>query len=175
MWWSRIIGAAIAAVLLAGCGFHPLYAGGRNGPAASELASIKVEPIADRSGQILRNHLLDLLTPYGPPEQPKYRLKVKLRESTYGLAVQKSEFVTRSNLRILAEYQLLDSQTGKPLFRGSSAITGGYNILSSEFSTMASEQNVRERVIGQIANEMQSRLSAFLTLTPGQPAPEPVP
>ena len=164
MSWSRIVAIITTVSFLAGCGFQPLYGGGKTGPAAAELASIKIEPITDRSGQILRNHLLDLLTPYGRPAQPKYVLKVILREGVSGLAVKKSEFATRNELQVSASYTLFDPATRKVLFSGSSSITGGYNILNSEFSTMASEQNVRERVIREIAGEMQNRLSAFFRL-----------
>jgi LPS-assembly lipoprotein len=168
MWWSRLVAAIAAVGFLAGCGFQPLYGGGRSGPAATELASIKVDPIADRSGQILRNHLLDLLTPYGRVDHPKYTLKVILNESASGLAVKKSEFTTRANLAISASYTLFDAGSKRILYTGSSSITGGYNILSSEFSTMASEQDVRERVIREIAGEMQNRLSAFFQLNQKQ-------
>lgn len=168
MWWSRIPVLLVAVALLAGCGFHPLYEGGRKGEAATELASVKIEPIADRSGQILRNRLLDLLTPYGQPAQPQYLLKVILSEGASGLAVRKSEFATRANLQITAQYELQEPRSRAILYTGTTAITGGYNILSSEVSTLASEQNVRERVIGQIAEEMQTRLSAYFRLNPEQ-------
>ena len=50
--------AAIAlCVLLAGCGFHPMY----GNSLAPQLSSIYVEPIAERDGYELRNTLIDLL------------------------------------------------------------------------------------------------------------------
>lgn len=168
MWWSRISVLFITAALLAACGFHPLYEGGRKGEAATELAAVKIEPIADRSGQILRNHLLDLLNPYGQPAQPQYILKVILSEGASGLAVRKSEFATRANLQISAQYRLQESRSREVLYTGTTTITGGYNILSSEVSTLASEQDVRERVIGQIAEDLQTRLSAYFRLNPEQ-------
>ncbi|MFM8988614.1 MAG: hypothetical protein ACKOUS_02890, partial [Alphaproteobacteria bacterium] len=48
--------------VLAGCGFSPLYGRSEGGAVAEELAKIRVLPIANRSGQVLRNHLLDGLT-----------------------------------------------------------------------------------------------------------------
>ena len=50
-----ILGASLA---VAGCGFHPMYGGGKLGP---ELASIYVEPVAENDGYELRNQLIDLL------------------------------------------------------------------------------------------------------------------
>ena len=49
------------ALMLPGCGLHPLYAGGESGPVASRLASIAVAPIPDRAGWLVRNALLERL------------------------------------------------------------------------------------------------------------------
>ncbi len=175
MWWSRIFAALVAASLLAACGFQPLYGGGKRGPAAAELASIRIEPIADRSGQILRNHLLDRLNPYGRPANPAYVLRINLVDSLSGVAVRKSEFPTRTNLRISTNYSLTRADTGQSVFSASSAIEGGYNILNSEFATLAAEQDVRERVLREVAFDIEARLAAFFRLRQEQPAAQQAP
>jgi len=169
MWWSRALFAVAVAALLAACGFQPLYGGGKSGPAAAELASIGVEPIADRSGQVLRNHLFDRLTPYGRPARPAYVLRVELTDSLAGVAVRKSEFPTRTTMRMTASYRLADAETGRIVFSASSAIEGGYNILDSEFATLSAEQNVRERVLRELALDIEGRLAAFFRLRHAQP------
>src|SRR6202000_1223226 len=65
-------------VLLAGCGFHPMY-GHSLAPA---LASIYVEPIAERDGYELRNSLIDALQSDGDKAGKLYNLKVTLNESS---------------------------------------------------------------------------------------------
>ena len=174
MWWSRIVAIVVAAGLLAACGFQPLYGGGKRGPAATELASIRIEPIADRSGQMLRNHLLDRLNPYGAPARPAYILRVAMSDSQSGVAVRRSEFPTRTTLRVEASYTLTRADTGAALFSANSAIEGGYNILDSEFATLAAEHNVRERVIREVAFDMEARLAAFFRLQE-QPAAQRAP
>ncbi len=175
MWWSRIFAALLAVCFLAACGFQPLYGGGKRGPAAAELASIRIEPIADRSGQILRNHLLDRLNPYGRPANPAYVLQINLVDSLTGVAVRKSEFPTRTSLRISASYNLARADTGQSVFSASSAIEGGYNILTSEYATLAAEQDVRERVLREVALEIEARLAAFFRLRQEQPAARQAP
>ncbi|MCM0018613.1 MAG: hypothetical protein NBV67_01330, partial [Tagaea sp.] len=64
--------------ILAGCGFEPLHRATARGSAADSLAAIRIDPIADRSGQILRNYLLDRLSPRGTPARPDYVLRVRL-------------------------------------------------------------------------------------------------
>ena len=49
-----------AGLIISGCGFKPLYGTPESGESASlELASVRVDPIPDRVGQILRNELTD--------------------------------------------------------------------------------------------------------------------
>ncbi len=79
-----------ATILLYGCGFEPLYVEKKEAGSwyygsnfdssiSEEMSQVKIQPIADRFGQIMRNELLDLLTPRGVPKEPKYRLFVTLR------------------------------------------------------------------------------------------------
>jgi LPS-assembly lipoprotein len=175
MWWFRASVVIVAAALLAACGFQPLYGGGKRGPAAAELASISVAPIADRSGQVLRNHLVDRLSPYGRPARPAYTLEITLNDSSSEVAVRKSEFPTRTSLRISATYRLFSADTGKVAYSGSSSVEGGYNILNSEFATLAAEQDVRERVLRELSLEIENRLAAYFRLQKEQPAAQATP
>ncbi|MCG8511485.1 MAG: LPS assembly lipoprotein LptE [Rhodospirillales bacterium] len=153
-----------AGLIAGGCGYQPLYGGGKNSPASREMAFVRVEPIADRIGQQLRNELLDLLTPLGQPSTPKYALEVTLSESKSELAVKKSEVATRANLSLRASYTLRNNGTGKNLYGGNSTIVGSYNILTSDFSNIAAEQGVRDRLVEELARDIQLRLSAYFRL-----------
>ena len=68
----------LGCLALAGCGFHPLYGGGKVAP---QLASIYVEPVAERDGYELRNQLIDLLGSDGREAGKAYRLKLTLERS----------------------------------------------------------------------------------------------
>lgn len=164
MLWSRIAPLLSAALLLAACGFEPLYGGGGRGVTSREMAAVRVEPIADRVGQQLRNELFDLLTPLGQSARPEYQLTVTLTESTSGLAVKKSEVATRSNLTLNASFTLSEAKTGIPLFSDSNSLVGSYNVLTSDFSTLVAEQGVRDRLVKEMARDIQIRLSAYFKL-----------
>lgn len=163
MWWSRLLVLA-AAMLIAACGFQPLYGGGKKGVVVSEMNAVRIEPIADRTGQELHNHLLDLLNPTGRPAHPKYLLKITLSESITNLAVRKSEIATRANLRITANYILSRADDHQTLTTGNSSVVGGYDILSSSFSRLVSEDDARARVVRELAGEIQTRLAAYFRL-----------
>lgn len=166
MWWYRLAAALVTAAVVSACGFQPLYSGGKAGHMASELGSVKIDLIKDRSGQQLRNQLLDMMTPYGQPARSKYKLKITMSESKGGLAVKKSEIATRANLRISANFALTDSRTAEVLFNGTSSVVGSFDILSSDFSTLIAEKDARVRVIGEVARDIQTRLSAYFNLRP---------
>ena len=161
MSWSRSLVLLTAAALLMGCGFRPLYGSGDAAETENELAAIQVRPIDNRIGQILHNHLIDLLTPRGRPRHVKYVLDVRLKETIARLGVQKSELATRANLRITAKFMLL-SPSGSMLFNGQSVTISSFNILGSDdLATLVAEKDARARAVRQIASDLRTRIAAF--------------
>ena len=141
--------------LLGACGFRSLYGTDATGDAPGELATIKVNPIADRLGQQLRNNLLDLLNPRGGPANPRYFLTVSLDQSTQRLAIEKDAFATRANLRLRAEFSLQDPDSREIVLSGKSLVVSSYNILDSEFATgleslLHTTQVATERISGGV-------------------------
>jgi LPS-assembly lipoprotein len=170
MWSSRQTrGAAAAAlvgaaILLAACGFRPLYGRAVTGAPSGEIAAIVIEPIADRSGQQLHNHLLDLLTPAGRPRDGRYSLHVDVTESVQRLAVRKSEFATRANLRSNARFILVSRAgegDGEVLLIGLSRTVTSFNILLSEFGTLMAEKDAQARAMRQIAEDIRDRVAVY--------------
>ncbi len=152
--------AALAALaLLAACGFQPLYGQGPRQADPGQLGNIEVAPIADRLGQITRNHLLDRLNPGGRPLAPEYRLDVSLKERKTRLAFRKDATATRALMQLVAQYRLTEISSGTPVHNGASRATASYNIVASDFATIASEKNARERVSRIVAEDIVLRLS----------------
>ena len=165
MWLSRppaLSSALLAAlVLLEACGFRPLYGSRETGAAAAELAAVEIKPIADRVGQQLHNLLLDRINPRGRPAKPRYILKIRLTQGIERLAVRKTAFSTRANLRLTATFELERMGGGDALVSGTSLAISSFNILSSEFATLTSEKDARSRAIGQLAEDIRIRLAVF--------------
>lgn len=155
--------AAAALLALAGCGFRPLHgrgvAGGDGGPAA--LSGVRIEPIADRAGQQLRNMLLDRMTPGGAPDVPRYVLKVTLSEQRREIALRKDETATRVTMTLLARFTLNPVGEART-FHGSALSANGYNVLQSEFATLAAERDARERALAQLSEDITLRVAAAL-------------
>ncbi len=159
----KLIYSLAALGLLTGCGFKPIY--GTAGPAniIAQLSTVQVVPIKDRIGQQLRNLLLDRINPTGPPSKPSYKLSVQLLESKQELAIKKSEVSTRANLKFTAKFQLkgLKQFAGRSL-AGEAKIVTSYNILSSDFGTLATEKDARRRAVRELSEVITNRIASYL-------------
>jgi len=152
---------AVGVAALAACGFQPLYGSRVAGSAPVEFSQIKIEPIPDRIGQQLHNHLLTLLNTDGRPDRPRYVMKTHLTESLTALGVRKTAFATRANLQMRAVYNVTSAASGENVFSGDSTITVSYNILDSEFATLMAEKDARERAARELGEDIRIRLGVF--------------
>ncbi len=160
---ATILALCLAAPALGACGFQPLY-GQRTGSASPvELGLITIDTIADRGGQKLHNFLRDRLNPLGLPPEPLYRLQLKLITSKRDLAIRKDETATRSNLILSANFILRDIRTGKVLFKGKARSTNSYNILESQFATIASLNDATTRATRELGDDISARLAIFFS------------
>ncbi|NQV84502.1 MAG: hypothetical protein HQ494_11850 [Rhodospirillales bacterium] len=161
MSFYKLILVFAALLMVQACGFRPLYGGG--GAASPEFARIKVEPIADRVGQLLHNRLLTALNPKGLHQKPLYVLSTKLNETSASLAVKKSAFATRANLTVKANFHLVRTLDGKTLYSGESSITVSYNILDSEFATLVATKDARFRAVREVSHGISTQLGVYFS------------
>lgn len=168
--WSKISIALIGMVsilTLSGCGFEPIYGSSqRSVESSAELATVRIDPIENRVGQMLRNHLLNSINPQGEPSRAAYRLIVDVTESKQELAVQKSEFATRSNLILTAQYRLVkageESNKGQGVvMTRNSTTTASYNFLTNEFATLSAEADARERGVRDLSEDITRQLALY--------------
>ena len=150
--------AALALCLaLAGCGFHPLYGGGKVAP---QLASIYVEPLAERDGYELRNQLIDLLGSDGREGGKAYRLKLTLNSTSNGVTLENNATITRYNDTLTATYVLTDLK-GSEITRGSQTSLSSFNVSNSPYSTVAVQQDSDRRAADDIADRIRMDLGVF--------------
>ncbi len=151
-----VLGAVLA---VSACGFEPLLGRvGDGSDAVEQLAAIRIEPIPDRSGQVLRNALLDKLTPQGRDIASRYVLRIRLQEPRQILLLRRDDIISRSSYSAQATYELRDTQ-GRRVFAGSSSFATDFEIASSEFATRRSLENARDRVLELVANDIRNQLA----------------
>ncbi len=143
---------------LGACGFEPLHA--QRGAVAT-LPPIRIEPIPERAGQILRNYLLDRMAPRGEGGTQAYTLAIRLFEPRQVLALRRDDVISRMGYSAVASYELLDT-AGKRVVAGSSSYSTDYEITNSEFATLAAQQNARERVLELVADDIRNQIAIEL-------------
>src|SRR3954463_16244560 len=134
-----LVRAAAMLVLfgLAGCGFQPLM-GRQQSPEVQEaMAQIRVDMISDRPGQVLRNYLLDDLTPRGTEGRERYRLLVGLSEPRREVALSRDNTASVVAYIATATFTLVDTSTRTTAFNGVSTSQSTYLITNSEFATLS--------------------------------------
>lgn len=161
---KRLAAALAIALVLPGCGLHPLYAGGAAGPVASTLSMVEVAPIEGKSGWLLANALRDRLAADGTA--PRYRLQIKLDDAIAGLGVSRANTITRERRTLRARYQLVDLAKGTTLLDATAGSDAGIDVVGSEYATIAAENSALERLSGIVADQIVSRLALYVERTP---------
>ena len=161
----------LLALLVAACGFEPLYVEKKHDNAwyfngdfdtsiSQEMAKIKVQPISDRFGQLLRNDLIDLLSPLGQPEHPKYRLYVKLASKQETDQALRSDITaTRKMVRYKVTYYMMSEN--ERLLDGDSIAFTSYDILANPYSTTMAKKKGDRDAAKIISNDISLRLGAY--------------
>lgn len=165
------VGGALGALgTAAACGFQPLYGeaetNGGGGIVSDQMAAIDVGVIADRSGQQLRSYLLERLNPSGRPASPTYRLEVTVMESQQGLATASDDTVTRSRLRVAADYTLTDLRQRVVVLDRSHITFASFNVQDDLFGNLVSVEGARDRSLRDISEQVRRDVALFLQRRP---------
>jgi LPS-assembly lipoprotein len=150
-----------------GCGWKPLY--GTRTPIGTptgspgidqQLASVRIDPIADRLGQQLHNQLRDGMNPLGQPVAATHHLSVQLAVRTYGALTRTDLSATRRNVEITAFYKLVDN-SGKLVLQDSSQTVTGYDEFDDPLNDITANESAQARSTIQLAQMIKTRLAAY--------------
>lgn len=160
----------VAAFALVGCGFSPVYGkyanGGASSPVSQALDSVYIATIPDRSGQKLRNLLLDRFYKTGNKNaaNAQYRLVVSsVDEVIYGLGIAKDAAATRSQIKQTAYFTLTRSgdPESTPLIERNITAISSFNTLASQYTTLVTEEDARDQTINDLANQITTMLEMY--------------
>jgi len=159
-------------LLISACGFKPLYVqktssedkwyfdGDFDNYVADQMAQIKIIVSGERLGQLIKTDLLDLLTPRGVPENPKYFLYVNpLKEKEYDQALRSDITATRKRIDYKVEYYLMENS--ERVMRGNTVSFVSYDILDNPYAMVTSRKKVQRDAAKIMANDIALRLGAF--------------
>lgn len=144
-------------MLLAACGFQPMYAPPGGGPA---FGSITVAQIDGKAGHVLKSELDRIFAPEANTTPPAL-LEITLQEYVVPFGLRLDESATRGELRLVANYVLTPPNNGR-IMRGSVVSVVNYDIPTAAFGEIASQDDARERAAESLAQRFRSEIALRL-------------
>lgn len=148
-------------LVLAGCGWAPLYANRESGPADAELRAIKVSPIPERIGQRLAMALRESFDPDGAPSPQRYRLDSLLTTARSDLGIQETGLGSRGKIDATVTFWLRDIKTGAQLIANTVHTAESFDILANNYASVVAEEDARIRAVEELRRDIVDRLTLF--------------
>jgi LPS-assembly lipoprotein len=169
--WQILIGSG--PIMLAGCGWTPLYADPEAGPASKELRAVRVDPIPERIGQRLEIALRNSLNPSGESAPARYRLRSTLVTGLSNLGIQSQGLATLGKLDVVVTYYLTDMQSGANLLVNTLHVANTFNLNPNQYSTIVGEDDAAVRSVAELDQEIVTRLTLFFQRRSVEQKPKP--
>ena len=142
------------AMLIAACGFQPVHRQGPNGDGAAMTASVRVQPIPERVGQLVHRELSSRLRGGRSGDGTAYELAVDLEERIGETGFRADETATRRNITVTADYTLVDARSGETVLKGRAESTNSANILDQPYATAVASRDARQRGASDLAKKI---------------------
>lgn len=150
----RVLLASLT-LLLAACGFQPMYMQPGGGNA---IGPVQISEIDGKAGHVLRTELSRMLAVENDGSPPA-DLRITLVEQVTPLGIRLDESATRAELRLTANYILTPAQPGARVMRGSVFTVVTYDIPTAAFGEIAAQDDARERAAETMAQRFRAELA----------------
>lgn len=162
MSWSEPIltrrGALAGLLLLAGCGFTPVYAPGGVGDRLR--GAVHLPDPTDLDSYALNAHLSTRL---GPETAPRYDLTYALRVAVVEQGITPEQVTTRYALNGTLDFRLTDRASGATLAQGAVSAFTSYSATGTTIATTAAEADARARLMRMLGDQLVTRLLGTLS------------
>lgn len=159
--WARWGSAGLLLVLLAGCGFRPLYgSGGETGAVKLALASIAIPEPDTRLAQIIRNDLISALRPPGTAESDRYTLVLTSAALENDSIETASAATARRTIKVNTEFRLVERRSGRAVSSGKTFSQASYDRTGRSFADFQAQTNALERAAHEVSQDIRTRLAA---------------
>ena len=162
----RTLIASLSLLLLAACGFQPMYAQAGGGAA---IGPVNVQQIDGKAGHVLKSELDRIFAVENNGATPAL-LEITLQEQITPLGIRRDESATRAELRLIANYVLTPANNGQ-VMRGSVFTVVNYDIPTAAFGEIAAQDDARERAAETMAQRFRAELALRMAQAHAEGAP----
>jgi LPS-assembly lipoprotein len=160
MRWTPAILLVSAALLLAGCGYRPLYgSSSESAGVAATLSSISIPEAEDRVGQLIRNDLLSSMR--AGKGEDRYTLLLKPVVKRSGVIDKPQPNVTRDAITLAVTYELVERSSGSIVHSGRTFSQASFDVIRQPFADLQAETNATERAVHEVSADIRTRLAAY--------------
>mgnify|MGYP002036305848 CR=1 FL=1 len=146
-------------LVVSSCGYQPIYS--KNKIVDEALLSVSVKNIKDRSGQILKNSLINKINPEGKKVITKYKLNIEINEAKTNLAYRKDMAATRTDLEINVLYSLRNIKSGEVVYQDESSSISSFDVVESVYASLVAENDAREKSLKVLSDQIYTNLVIF--------------
>jgi LPS-assembly lipoprotein len=149
-----------AALLLAGCGYRPLYgSSSETAGVAATLSSVSIPEAEDRVGQLIRNDLLSSMR--AGKGEDKYTLLLKPVVKRSGVIDKPQPSVTRDSITLAVSFELVERSSGSIVHSGKTFSHASFDVIRQPFADLQAETNATERAVHEVSADIRTRLAAY--------------
>lgn len=171
-WRNRLlvlVGTGLLGASLAGCGFHPLYADHGHDALDTTLASVQVDQIHERLGQVLTNQLRDGFNPTSAGVPARYKLEVALTTTQYDSALRADGTASHTSIRISAQYVLRNLADSKPALTGNVRSDNGLDETDNQYANTIGVKTEELRAVRDVGDQIHEKVAIYLRQTAAKP------
>ena len=166
-WFDRVrLIAALGAVAgLGGC-FQPLYGEAAHPGLVQAMREVEVAPIPERIGHYLSNDLIAKMNGSGETPAPKYRLTIKLAQTSQTPTVQsQTGSADAASIVGTASFDLIRIDGNVMIYKGMATGAAVYDRTLNNFGNLRAERDAEIRIARTLADEIELRVAGALGQT----------
>ena len=153
MWWPRQHMLVGICLLLASCGYQPIY--GTSGVAYRLERNVSIVAPSDRAGYVLYHQLNKYLK---DADDGEFKLLFNISKTSSRVAIDENGRAHRALLEGFATFDLRRASDNKTLVKGRVKGFTGYSTLATSVASHASSRDATQRLMTMLADKIMYEL-----------------
>ena len=128
-----------------------------------EVGQITFGDKPNKSAYLFKRKIKELFSLQSNPSKKTYYLNASVNKTTTSYGTQQNSTNTRAILKFQCTYELIDKTSNKVIASGSATAADSYEISTSLYSSVVTEEATTDRIALTLANELKNIVDSKLT------------